>query len=105
LIIDTPGLRGVQMWEAEAGIADAFADITELVEQCRFNDCAHDSEPGCAVTAAMRSGALTERRLASYRKLIREQAWLQMRYDARLRAEERARWKSLAKQMRGRARP
>jgi ribosome biogenesis GTPase len=105
LIIDTPGLRGVQMWDAEAGIADAFSDIAELVEQCRFTDCGHDSEPGCAVTAALRSGALSERRMASFRKLMREQTWLRMRYDARLRAEERARWKSLARQVRGRARP
>jgi ribosome biogenesis GTPase len=105
LVIDTPGLRGVQLWGAEDGLDAAFADITALVEQCRFADCQHRTEPGCAVLGAIADGTLTQRRLDSYEKLQREQAWLASRYDARLRAEQRAKWKQLGRESRARSRP
>ena len=100
VLIDTPGLRGVGLWDAEEGLSLAFADIDALAEACRFGDCAHDTEPGCAVRAAIEAGALPARRLESYRKLIRENEWAAARTDARLRAERRARWKVMEKAVR-----
>ncbi|MFJ2200989.1 ribosome small subunit-dependent GTPase A [Streptomyces violaceusniger] len=93
VLIDTPGLRGVGMWDAEGGVAQVFAEIEELAERCRFPDCAHEVEPGCAVLAAIDDGSLPERRLESYRKLLRENERLAARTDARLRAEMRRDWK------------
>ena len=74
LVIDTPGIRELQLSECEAGVAAAFRDIEQLARQCRFNDCSHEQEPGCAVQAALRGGQLDPRRLDSYRSLMREQA-------------------------------
>ncbi|MFI9719918.1 ribosome small subunit-dependent GTPase A [Streptomyces sp. NPDC052396] len=93
VLIDTPGLRGVGLWDAHTGLTRTFADIEELAAGCRFHDCAHDGEPGCAVRTAVDGGALTERRLDSYRKLLRENRRLAARTDARLRAEQRREWK------------
>lgn len=93
VLIDTPGLRGVGLWDAESGVGQVFAEIEELAARCRFHDCAHDSEPGCAVLAAVDTGALLERRLDSYRKLMRENQWITAKSDARLRAEIRRDWK------------
>lgn len=105
LIIDTPGLRSVGLYDAADGLAQVFADVEALASQCRFVDCAHDTEPGCAVTAAIAGGELPERRLASWRKLQREAAWMASRTDARLRAEQTRQWKVLHKAMRNRGRP
>jgi len=103
VVLDTPGLRGVQLWESDAeGLERTFADVEALVTECRFRDCRHGTEPGCAVTAAVADGRLPARRLESYTKLQREVAWLESRYDARLRAEQRRRWKALAKSIRDR---
>ncbi|WP_028800665.1 ribosome small subunit-dependent GTPase A [Streptomyces sp. 142MFCol3.1] len=93
VLIDTPGLRGVGLWDAETGVGQVFAEIEEFAEDCRFTDCAHVSEPGCAVLAALDSGALHERRLDSYRKLLRENQRIVAKTDARLRAEIRRDWK------------
>lgn len=105
LLIDTPGLRGVQLWDAEEGLEATFGDVVELTSGCRFNDCAHGGEPGCAVRAAIDDGTLPLRRWESYQKLQREQDWLAMRYDARLRAEQRAVWKRRTREARHRIRP
>lgn len=86
-LIDTPGLRGIGLWDAAHGISTAFSDLEELAHECRFDDCGHLQEPGCAVLAAVESGALAERRLDSYRKLLRENEWVASRTDARLRQE------------------
>ncbi len=93
VLIDTPGLRGVGLFDAETGVGQVFAEIEELAEDCRFHDCAHETEPGCAVRSAVASGALPERRLESYRKLIRENQWITAKTDARVRAELRRDWK------------
>jgi ribosome biogenesis GTPase len=105
LIIDTPGLRRIGLYDAADGLAQVFSDVEELAAQCRFVDCAHDTEPGCAVTEAVASGELPERRLASWRKLQREAAWMASRTDARMRAEQTRQWKTLSKAMRGQNRP
>ena len=93
VLIDTPGLRGVGLWDAETGVGQVFSEIEELAARCRFHDCAHESEPGCAVLAAIASGELGERRLDSYRKLIRENQRIVAKTDARLRSEIRKEWK------------
>ena len=106
LLVDTPGLRSIGLATPEA-LEQVFADIEELAEQCRFTDCGHDVEPGCAVRAAIDDGELAQRRLTSWRKLQREAAYQERRTDARLQAQEKARWKSIQKQFRqpGRIRP
>jgi ribosome biogenesis GTPase len=73
VILDSPGMREFQLAEAEQGVGSLFADITELATLCKFNDCAHASEPGCKVQAAIKSGDLDPRRLSSYFKLLREE--------------------------------
>jgi len=107
VVIDTPGLRGAGLWASEDGLDRAFADIDELTEGCRFSDCLHDTEPGCAVLVAIEDGRLNERRLESWRKLQREARWMAMRNDARLRAEARRAWVIQHKEVRrsGRIRP
>ncbi len=104
VLVDTPGLRGVQLWESgtATGLERTFADVEALATQCRYSDCQHGTEPGCAVTAAVAEGRLSARRLDSYTRLRRETAWLQARYDARLRAEQRRAWRTLAKSVRQR---
>ena len=103
-VIDTPGLRGVGLVDADDGVAAAFADVEALVDGCRFSDCSHTCEPGCAVLAAVEQGSLALRRLESWRKLQREMAWMAMRTDARLRAEQSRRWKQVSKANRSAAR-
>ncbi|OSP41818.1 MULTISPECIES: ribosome small subunit-dependent GTPase A [unclassified Streptomyces] len=93
VLIDTPGLRGVGLWDASTGVGQVFAEIEELAERCRFQDCAHESEPGCAVLDAIETGDLPQRRLESYRKLLRENQYIVAKTDARLRAELRKDWK------------
>lgn len=93
VLIDTPGLRGVGLWDAGTGVGQVFAEIEELGRDCRFHDCAHESEPGCAVLAAIDGGELPERRLESYRKLMRENQRIVAKTDARLRAEICKEWK------------
>ncbi|MFD5338453.1 ribosome small subunit-dependent GTPase A [Streptomyces hawaiiensis] len=93
VLIDTPGLRGVGLWDAATGVGQVFSEIEELAERCRFHDCAHEAEPGCAVLAAVDNGELPERRLQSYRKLLRENQRIVAKTDARLRAEIRKDWK------------
>jgi ribosome biogenesis GTPase len=100
VLVDTPGLRGVGLTGAGEGVERVFTDIEELAGECRFADCGHEQEPGCAVTAAVESGELAERRLTSYRKLLREVAWQHARTDARLRAERRREWKARGKAVR-----
>jgi ribosome biogenesis GTPase / thiamine phosphate phosphatase len=72
VLIDTPGLRAVSLWDADEGLDLAFADIVALARDCRFRDCRHDAEPGCAAQAAVRLGALPRERLESYRRLASE---------------------------------
>jgi ribosome biogenesis GTPase len=107
LVIDTPGIRRVGLYEMSEGVELVFSDIEELAAGCRFDDCGHESEPGCAVLVALENGELPERRLLSWRKLQREATWMASRTDARLRKEQRDKWKIIHKEMRrvGRNRP
>lgn len=100
LLIDTPGMREVQLWIADEGLEEAFEDVTSLFPHCRFSDCRHESEPGCAVKAALADGTLAQARWESYLSLEAELAHLERRLDKREQAEERRRWRSLTKQAR-----
>ncbi|MFD9425040.1 MULTISPECIES: ribosome small subunit-dependent GTPase A [unclassified Streptomyces] len=93
VLIDTPGLRGVGLWDAEAGVGQVFSEIEDLARHCRFHDCAHEAEPGCAVLGATEDGSLSERRLDSYRKLLRENQRIVAKTDARVRSEMLRDWK------------
>ncbi|MGA9344220.1 MAG: ribosome small subunit-dependent GTPase A [Nocardioidaceae bacterium] len=99
-VIDTPGLRGVGLSDAPAGLAATFPDIEELAGQCKFRDCSHDSEPGCAIRTAIADGRLAERRLDSWFRLQRELAHVAARSDARLRSEQVKKWKKITQQHR-----
>lgn len=104
IIVDTPGMRELQMWEANEGLDVAFNDVTAFAAECRFNDCSHDSEPGCAVKAAIEHGELEAERLESFRKLERELAFLERKVDKRLQNEESKKWKKLNAEARSRTR-
>ncbi|EGA69109.1 GTPase RsgA [Vibrio sinaloensis DSM 21326] len=92
LLMDTPGMRELQLSACEQGVGDTFAEITALAAQCKFSDCQHQTEPGCAVQAALQSGDLEPRRLDSYNKLMREQA-----FNSASLAEKRAKDKAFGK--------
>ena len=102
VLVDTPGLRTVGLGGEGTGesLQRTFADVEDLAVDCRFGDCSHTAEPGCAVLAAIGAGVLGQRRLDSYRKLEREQEWFAARTDARLRAERAGRWKAIHRQQR-----
>ena len=103
LVIDTPGMRELQLWVSEDGLETTFSDVEELAARCRFFDCAHETEPGCAVTAAIGEGRLDPERLASYRKLGRELRRLEIRLDKKARAEEAKRRRAFYREIRARA--
>jgi ribosome biogenesis GTPase len=100
MIIDTPGLRELQLWNAAEGLTQTFADVDELAAKCRFSDCQHGNEPGCAVQGALASGVLDADRLESWRKLQREQEFLSRKTDAESGAAQRKRIKILMRQVR-----
>jgi len=89
-------MRELQLWSADDGLETTFAEITALAESCRFRDCAHAREPGCAVLAAVDDGTLALDRLRSWRKLQRELESIAARTDKRLAAARKKRWKQLA---------
>jgi ribosome biogenesis GTPase len=102
IVIDTPGIRELQLWDG--GVEEAFADVDGLARRCRFSDCSHISEPGCAVKAALVSGELLRERYESWVKLQRELRSVAVRADARLRREEKRKWQQRARDGRARAR-
>jgi ribosome biogenesis GTPase / thiamine phosphate phosphatase len=105
MIIDTPGLREAQLWEGDEALAEVFEDIELLALRCRFTDCGHESEPGCAVKIALDEGTLDAARFASYIKLQRELLFVAAKSDVRLRIEERRKWKQITVAARARTRP
>ncbi len=96
-LIDTPGLREIQLWnvDEDEGLEQAFGDIASLAKACRFKDCRHQAEPGCAVKAAVAEGALEPERLASLAKLQRELAFLERKQDKRARAEHKKKYSAM----------
>lgn len=99
LLLDTPGMRELQLFDIDSGLDHTFSDIHELSTGCRYRDCAHEAEPGCAVKAAVENGRLDPARLASFHKLRAEAEWQRRRDDPLARREEEARWKSIMKSM------
>ena len=97
MIIDTPGMREIQLWGDQSGLERGFEDIEDLARECRFRDCSHRSEPGCAVKQAIEDGRLDAGRLKSYNKLQRELESLAVRKDQRARLHEKSKWKKIAK--------
>ena len=96
-VVDMPGVRGLALWDADQGIQAAFADVEELAAKCRFRDCCHEKEPGCAVRAAVKAGRLAPERLESYRRLTSETEQLRKRDEEAQRIKKRTghprRWK------------
>jgi ribosome biogenesis GTPase / thiamine phosphate phosphatase len=99
LIIDTPGLRELQLWNAAEGLTQTFADVDELASQCRFTDCQHQQEPGCAVQAAIAGSILDADRLESWRKLQREQEFLARKVDPEIGAAQKKRIKIIMRRV------
>jgi ribosome biogenesis GTPase len=97
LLLDTPGLREIQLWAGDEALAAAFSDVVALARGCRFRDCRHEGEPGCAVRAAVESGDLGEERLASHHKLERELRHQRVREDVGLQRAQKAKWKAIHK--------
>ena len=102
VLIDTPGMREFQLWDADTGLDDAFDEIGALSADCHFRDCSHDTEPGCAVLEAIANGTLDPDRLANYRKLRRELQFLERRHDPAAQAEQRKRWKQMGRALKQR---
>jgi ribosome biogenesis GTPase len=94
LILDTPGMRELGLWDAEAGVATAFEDVEAFAGQCRFSDCTHTREPGCAVRTAIEAGVLPEERFRAYEKLQAELAYERRREDPQAAKENRKLWAS-----------
>jgi ribosome biogenesis GTPase len=103
VLIDTPGLRELGLLDDAGGVDTSFVDVTAFAERCRFRDCAHESEPGCAVLAAVASKELPAERLASYRKLQKEIAAVERKNDPVLAGRTKARWKEVHRALRARA--
>lgn len=99
VLIDTPGMRELQLWESTDGLSETFSDIEELATSCRYRDCHHMNEPGCAVVRAIEEGLVAAERLTSYNKLQKELAFIERKADKRAQAEVKKQWKSLNKQM------
>jgi len=100
LIIDTPGMRELGLWESESGLSDTFGDVDEWAQGCRFADCQHKDEPGCAVQAAILSGELDRSRYDSFLKLQKELAFLKRKEDKHASLAEKEKWKKVTKSMR-----
>ncbi len=99
-LIDTPGMRELGLFADDSALQETFPEIAALAARCRFADCSHRSEPGCAVLAAAKSGELSGERLQSYFKLLAEERFHQIRADEGLRAEEKRKWRSIHKEIR-----
>jgi ribosome biogenesis GTPase / thiamine phosphate phosphatase len=99
LLIDTPGMRELQLWDADEGISASFHDIEELSELCRYPDCKHDKEPGCAVKEGLQDGTLERSRYDNYAKLQKELAYLARKENKTLQAAEKAKWKKIHKEL------
>jgi ribosome biogenesis GTPase len=99
-LIDTPGLRELALWAGQESVDDVFADIAVFARQCRFHDCAHAGEPGCAVSAALKTGELEPARWASYQKLLAEARYHERSADQRAAAETKRKWKVIHKAIR-----
>jgi ribosome biogenesis GTPase len=97
VIIDNPGMRELQLWDAGDGLQSTFADIEQLATQCKFSDCRHETEPGCAIKKAVAEGTLSGARFESYRKLRQELLAVERKKNPELMAAEKKKWKEIGK--------
>lgn len=97
LLIDTPGMREIKLWDGEAAMETTFQDIEALVDECRFSDCKHTTEPGCRVQEAIEQGEITEERYRSYLKLQRELDFEKRKQDMKAKLEDKNKWKKISK--------
>lgn len=104
LVLDTPGMRELQLWDSGQGLEAAFDDIIELATQCRFSDCQHQTEPECAIQSALDDGSLERARLENYLKLQAEQRHIELKQNQVAQRAEKQRWKKLTRQAQERAR-
>lgn len=100
LLIDNPGVREIQLFGSEESLERTFQDVAALAAECRFSDCGHRSEPGCAVLAAVAEGTLSEERFESFRGLQRELRYLQIRQDESRKRAEKQKWRAIHREMR-----
>lgn len=100
LLIDTPGVRELGLWATDEAGPSGFAELDALADACRFRDCAHDGEPGCAIARAIAEGVISAERLVAFRKLAAERSHLSGQQDIRAKLEEKRRWKQLTRSMR-----
>lgn len=96
IIIDTPGMRELQFFDVDDGVSQTFEDIEQIVARCRFSDCSHRNEPGCALRDALDSGVIDQARWRSYQKLLREAAYQARQLDEHLARAERDRWRQIS---------
>ena len=95
MLIDTPGMRELQLWSDDSAVSETFDDIAQIALRCRFRDCSHGTEPGCAIRAALEDGSLDAGRYENYLKMQRELRFLERRQDQRLAQQEKDRWKRI----------
>ncbi len=100
LLIDSPGIRELQLWGGESSLSQAFDDVEELASACRFRDCTHASETGCAVLEAVENGALAVERLASYHELQKELRYLETKQGASAQRAEKQKWRGIHREYR-----
>ncbi|HJY62584.1 MAG TPA: ribosome small subunit-dependent GTPase A, partial [Ignavibacteria bacterium] len=96
LIIDTPGMREIQLWEGSEGLSELFDDIEQLTLECKFSDCKHESEPGCAIKAAIKRGEITGERFKSYKKLLNEVSYFERKQNVKAQLVEKKKWKKIS---------
>jgi len=95
VIIDTPGMRELQLWDGGEGITETFDDLEELALQCKFTDCKHKNEPGCAIQQAIEKGDIDETRLKSYQKLKREVEYMESKQNVKVALDNKKKWKQI----------
>src|SRR6185437_9421462 len=100
LLIDTPGMRELQFWDASASLGQAFSDIQSIADTCYFSNCSHQNEPGCAVREALEDGSLEKARYDSYAKMEKEMEYLDARMDTKLHLKRKSREKKLHRAIR-----
>jgi len=99
-LVDTPGMRELQLWLGDETLEKSFADIDEIAAYCRFSDCSHESEPGCAVKEAVANGEISRERITNYRKLRMEISYLERKQEVGSDRGEKERWRSISKEQR-----
>ena len=102
MVIDTPGMRELQLWDNPEDAAHAFSDIRTLAPGCKFRDCEHHGEPGCGIEAAIQRGLLQPERLGNYHKLLAELRFQERKINPQVAREDKAKWKKIHKAMRNR---